>query len=107
MVRHRREFKFMIAGFFIAWTLSGMWFLVNAFCHPSVRVGLLLETVTVALWPSSVALMAAGDKILPQLVTTFFASVINALWYWLIGKFFMWMGRWRSDADARGVPNRP
>jgi hypothetical protein len=92
MPHYRRETKFMVAGFLIAWILSGAWFVVNGFFHPSIRIGLLFETITVALWPSSIALMATGDKLLPQLATIFFASIINAGWYWLIGKFFLWMG---------------
>jgi hypothetical protein len=93
----------MLAGFLVAWSMSGMWFLVNTFSHPSIRIGLFLETVTVALWPSSVALMAAGDKLLPQLVTTFFASLINAMWYLLMGKFFFSMGRSRPNTNTQRV----
>jgi hypothetical protein len=91
-----------ITGFCLAWLLAVAWGLLNAFVHPGLRAGMALEAITVALCPAIVSLMAAGDKLLPQLTTMVVVSLVNAGWYWMISKFLIWIRPLRSrDAGVR------
>jgi hypothetical protein len=75
----------------MAWILSAAWYALNTYVHPGLRAGMVLEAITVLLCPSIVALMAAGDRLLPQLTTMMVVSIVNAGWYWIISKVLMWM----------------
>jgi hypothetical protein len=82
--------RLAVAGFAISWLLFAVWCVLNTFVHPPLRVGTVLQAITVSFCPAIMALMAAGDHLELQLTIMVVVSAVNAGLYWMLGKWWMW-----------------
>ena len=82
--------RFLMLGFILAWLLYAGWFCINTLSPPGLRLGRVLEAITVIICPPSISLMASGDHLLPQLANMVVVSVVNGVWYWLLSKVLIW-----------------
>jgi hypothetical protein len=89
--------RFAIAGVVVPLLMSSVWWLTNSLSKHSLSFEIVLERITLMVWPSSFALLAGagfGDASLGwRLITV--SMAINAIVYTVIGAL-LWYGLKRN-----------